>query len=277
LLVCALESGLADAAVVVTNKGSGNRPKTVLAGSRKELLDAAGSKYIYITFANLKNILDSTKKKLVVVAQPCHVETLRGMIAQGRYRNISLLIGFFCGYNQSWEATEYLIRKSGISPGDIREIDYRGGDYPGGFYVKSRSGKSVLFPKHYYDFVNLMFVPKQCLKCRRYMAEDADISVGDAWLADVKNHSSVIVRTDAGEKLYSAALKKGYLKSRQLPRSKLIRMHGHNLKHKKVGDSFFMSSVTKLLNNSWAPRLLPFRFFGLLARARRALKRKVRA
>ena len=275
LLVCALELGLADAAVVVTNKTPGFRPKMILAQSRKEIFDATGSKYVYMTFADLKRVLDSTKKRLIVVAQPCHIETLRKMMGNKKYRNISFLIGFFCGYNQSWAATEYLVRKSRIRKKDISKIDYRGGEYPGGFFVKSKSGRSVLFPKHYYDFVNLMFVPKQCLNCRRYMAEFADIAVGDAWLANVKNHSSVVVRTAAGKKLYEQAIKKKYLKSRSLAKSKLMKMHMHNLKHKKIGDSFFMSLATKVLNNRIAPRIMPFALLGLLAKIRRRFKKKL--
>jgi len=261
LLLFALKNKIIDAAIVVgMNKKEPWKHEIKIAETEADIISAAGSKYVLIPFSNFLNQIKKAKRKrLAVVGLPCHINILRRL--QKKYKNIKLLIGLFCGYNISLKATEFLIKKSGIKKKDIVELKYRGGKYPGGFMIKTKDNKIKLFPKYYYDFINLIFVPQGCLNCKDYTNELADVSIGDAW--GYENYSLVLVRTKLGEQLVTNKS----LNLRPLKEQQLIKMHRHNLKHKKTGDSFIFKLIIKTLK--LLGPYLPLHFLGFLAKIRR--------
>ncbi|MBW2996334.1 Coenzyme F420 hydrogenase/dehydrogenase, beta subunit C-terminal domain [Candidatus Woesearchaeota archaeon] len=264
ILIQALRSKLIDAAITVSmNKKQPWKPVVTLAKNEKEILYSQGSKYTLINFKDILAILNKNKdKKLAITALPCHSVILKNI--KERYPNIKLIFGLFCGYNTPFKATEFLIRKSGIKKQEITSLEYRGGKYPGGFLIKSKD-KKVFFPKHYYDIVNLMFIPKGCLSCKDYTSEKSDISFGDAWGYD--NHTLIIVRTNIGQKL----INQSNLKTKEISESLLYEMHKHNLKHKKQKDPLPQKIAMHFLKIFG--KFIPFRFLGYLSKLRRKYKK----
>lgn len=228
------------------------KPVFKLVRTKEEVIAAQGSKYTLMNVSEMINLIKANKNlKLGVVGLPCHVQIIRKL----NFPNVKLIVGLLCGYNMPYKATEFLLKKAGIKKKDVVSLKYRGGKYPGGFLVETRN-KKKFFPKYYYDFLNLMYVPKGCLNCRDYMSEEADISVGDAW--GYENHSLVIIRK-TGEV--------GDVELVPIDEEELYEMHGHNIRHKKVGDPFIQKLIMHFLKIFG--KYIPISILGWLAKKRR--------
>ena len=275
LLLYALKNKIVDGVVCVGYKKKKKWQYEVkIVDKADELINCAGSKYIKISTKEFLDVLNNkgkNYKRLAITGVNCNIAPLKRL--KKKYDNISLIFGLFCGWCISYEATEYLLKKLGIKKKkEIKKINYRGGDYPGGFTVEFKDGKIKTIPKDYYDFINLIFVPNPCLDCKFYMAEDADISFGDAWIRGKKKYSTVIIRTKTGEALFNQALKKKKIIKEDIDYKTVIDYHWQNIKHKKIGDSVLMKILIKSMNNKMAPKIVPFRLFGKLATIRRKVK-----
>jgi len=264
LLISALENKIIDGAIVVgMEKNNPWKYEVKIATTKKEILSAAGSKYTLVPIAEIiRKVAEIKDKNIAVTALPCHMPALRSI--QKKNPNIKILIGLFCGYNMPLDATEFFIKKSGIKKNDISNLEYRGGKFPGGFTIKTKNNKIIHYPKHYYDFLNLMFVPEGCLKCKDYMNEQSDISVGDAW--GFENHSLVIVRTNVGKKFIETS---DTLEIKPLKEKRLFQMHKHNIKHKKEGDSKLRTFIRKSLKRHG--KIIPLWLLGSFAKLRRVI------
>lgn len=267
-LLYALQKKIVEEVLVVgMDKNKQWHYKIKILSSKKDVISCSGSKYVFIPIGEFLDKLKSTKKKIAVVGLPCQVSVFRKLQESGKFKNIKLIIGLFCGFNILPEATTFLLNKLGVNPNDVSKLKYRAGQYPGGFLVELKDGRRKSLPKHYYDFINLMFVPKGCLSCKDYTSEQADISVGDAWGFDKK--AVVITRTDMGKKL----LLDKSLDIEEITARQFIKMHHYNLKHKKKGDSFLFKLITNVLRVFG--KYLPLRFLGFLAGIRRYFLKNV--
>jgi len=228
----------------------------------------SGSKYVYMPLRPLLDLAGETKSgKLAVFSQPCHVPALLKKLPQ-----TTLIFSIFCGYNITYAATEYLIKKTGMAKNDIQHINYRGGKYPGGFTVTSKSGRQKSFGKEHYELIDLLFLNKKCGACRSYISEQADIALGDAWIKNFPKATLVIINTERGENMVRHMHAKKMIELYGISRDDIIRMHGHNLRYKKHGHSLPMKMVIKAFNNPIARKIAPFRLLGFLSRIRRQLK-----
>jgi len=229
----------------------------------------SGSKYVFMGFEPLKRLIDLEKEnETAVFLQPCFVRAVRQMQKNG-YTNIKYIISFFCGYNITGDATEYLIKKAGIKKENIDEMAYRWGEYPGGFMVRTKDDRVVRFGKECYELVDLMFLRKGCKKCSLYMGEGADIVLGDAWINSLKNASVVIARTDAGAELIERMKQENKIKLYGIKEQELVHMHWHNLKYKKYGMGFFLNLLHQIVKTKAIRSLIPFRLLMFLSRQRR--------
>ncbi len=264
ILIHALENNLIDAAVVVgTDELQPWKYKVKVAQTKEEILDASGSKYVFIPVGEFLEKIKADNRRLAVVGTPCNIRVISNLQKTNKFPHVVLLLGVFCGYNIPLEATEFMLSKLGINKEEVKKLKYRAGEYPGGFWVELKDGQVISLPKHYYDFIDLMFVPDGCLKCRDYTSETADISVGDGW--GYGKSSIVITRTELGEQLMNAA----ELSQTPILVEQFIKMHGHNLKHKKVGDSRLRTLIRKQLKKHGAK--VPFKLLGFMAGIRRKI------
>jgi coenzyme F420 hydrogenase subunit beta len=229
----------------------------------------SGSKYVYMEFDPVKKLIDSEKEKqMAVFLQPCFVRAVRRMQRNG-YTNIKYIISFFCGYNITGEATEYLIKKTGIRKENIDKMAYRWGEYPGGFMVRTKDGRIVHFGKECYEIVDLMFLRKGCKRCSLYMGEGADIVLGDAWINSLKDASVVMARTDAGGALIEKMERENKIKLYSIKERELVHMHWHNLEYKKYGMGFFLNLIHQIVKIKAIRNLIPFRLLMFLSKQRR--------
>ncbi len=264
ILINTLKNKSIDAAVVIgMNKEKPYLHEVKLAKNKDDIIQAAGSKYVLINFQDIiKKINENKDKRLAVTALPCHAKAIRKLQQQGKLKNVKLILGLFCGYNMPFDATLFLLANLDIRLEDIKELKYRGGNYPGGFLVKLTNGKQKFLPKHYYDFLNLMFVPKGCLDCKDYTNELAEVSVGDSWGHD--SSSLMIIRNNKIKYLLEN------IEIKQITDKEFMKMHIHNIKHKKQGDSLSLTLIRNFLKTFKS--ILPIQLLGTIAKIRRKLK-----
>ncbi len=238
LLLSALEQGLIDGALVVTdNEDDPIRPKVTVARTPEEIRAAAQSKYCVVPVNALLDQIGKEVGRLAVVALPCQSHGLR--LAQSLNlavsRRIHLIIGIFCGFTVKQEGTAYLLRKLKIEPGQVATLEHRGGPWPGGFRVTTHDGREGFIPKHQYTYVHLMYAPEGCWYCPDLTAEFADLSVGDYWVDDARGYSMVIGRTEVGQAHLDRARERGDVIVEPIPYDDVLASHNHLLAYKKKG------------------------------------------
>ena len=265
-----LEKGLVDAVIGVGfSKYDPTMAEYQIVENPQHIDRLAGSKYVYMGFKQLSNLLYLHREKSIAVfVQPCFVKAIRSF-QRNKYPNIKYVFSFFCGYNITYEGTEYLIRKTKIKKEEIDCMAYRWGDYPGGFMVKSKDGKIASFGKECYELIDLMFLRTGCKNCSYYMGEGADAVLGDAWLKNLRQSSIVITRSDAGTTVIKDMHSARKITLYHLNEIDLIKMHYHNLRFKKYGFSSFLAFLHIVLKSALAKNVVPFKLMMLLSRVRR--------
>ncbi len=195
LLIYALEEQMIDGALVTRmKKDKPLEPEPFIARTKDAVIEAAKSKYCPVP-ANivLKEILQSDGK-FAVVGLPCHLHGIRKaeQVNEKLRERIVLHIGLFCGTSKNFLGTEFQLRRMGISGEEVAKLDYRGEGWPGSLTVELRNGQRKLSKlSHYYDSKFCSFVPWRCSVCTDQASELADISLGDAWLPEVKETDKV--------------------------------------------------------------------------------------
>ena len=64
---------------------------------------------------------------------------------------------------------------------EIKNIQYRHGEWPGNMRVEMKSGKNFQLPKFHANYLIPFHMIKRCIYCIDASNEFTDISVGDAW------------------------------------------------------------------------------------------------
>jgi len=265
-----LEKGLVDLIIGVGfSECDATLPEYQAIRDQKNVNKLSGSKYVYMEFKPLSRLLYLHRGKTIAVfVQPCFVKAIRSF-QRNKYPNIKYVFSFFCGYNITYEGTEYLIRKTKIKKEEVDCMAYRWGDYPGGFMVKSKNDKIVRFGKECYELIDLIFLRKGCKSCSYYMGEGADVVLGDAWIKNLSQASVVITRSDVGSGVIEDMHSAREIRLYQLKESDLIKMHWHNLKFKKYGLSPFLNFLHIVLKSNLVKNIVPFKLMLLLSRIRR--------
>ena len=218
LLVFALEEGLIDGALVTRmKKDKPLEPEPFIARTKDEIISAARSKYCPVP-ANiaLKEILE-TDGKYAVVGLPCHLHGIRKaeIVNKKLKDSVVLHVGIFCAKTISFRGTEDLLHRKGIHKEEIEELNYRGNGYPGGMLIKLRNGsRSFIALSDYYDTKFGLFPPLRCTLCYDHSSELTDISLGDAWLPEVKMNdkigtSIIVSRTKQAEAILGKMVTQG--------------------------------------------------------------------
>lgn len=224
LLICGLESGLVDGAVVARMKGDRPlEPEPFVARSRGEVLSASRTKYCPVAVGVVMERLRRERGKFAVVGLPCHIHGVRKAesVVPGLKEKIVLHIGLFCGHTVSFEGTDFVLDKLKVRKKDVARLSYRGNGWPDSLVVELKNSREVRlrFNKGWRVYWNVfspfLFTPFRCLMCPDQFNELADVSVGDAWLPELKGRkageSMVIVRTALGRQVVEDARRDGFL------------------------------------------------------------------
>ena len=211
LLVQALKSGMVDC-VIITDKDEEWKTVSRVVTTAEEVEAAAGTKYTMNNSVNaLAEALGMGCKKIGFVGTPCQIQGLRNVqLLDEPYEfgqeKVALLVGLFCMENFDYDLLmEGLVKDSfGLDPKDVARFEIK----KGMFRVIDKQGKVnevKLEETEEYTF-------KGCGPCFDFASELADISVGSVGSGD--GWSTVLTRTEKGEKLYSSALAAGVLQEK---------------------------------------------------------------
>ena len=217
LLIYALDKGLIKSAVL-TDRGNGMSPAGMLARNESAVLNCGGSRYTASgSLAVLNRAIRQKEEKLAMVGLPCQMEALARMSllkpdGEERSGPISVKIGLFCTWALDFrQLSEYLksigmvkpIEKYDIPPPPSQE-----------FQILAEEGWKT-FPLE--DI--RACIQKGCTLCQDMTAEWADISVGT--VEGLEGWNTVVVRSNTGSDLISAAIEDDILEVDSLPEENL--------------------------------------------------------
>jgi len=211
LLVSAMESGLIDGVIATgLDKEKPLFPSPKLAESSDEIIECAGTKYVYSpNLLALKEAVKKNKKSLAFVGTPCHIHAIRKIqsIPLRKYADpTKFTIGLMCTESFSYDGLieNHLRKKLGIDPSEIRKMNIKGKIL---IYLENGEIKNISLSEA------KAFARLGCSFCDDFSNELADISLGGLGL---NRWTFTIIRTDKGEEMLRQAVEKGLLKVKEV-------------------------------------------------------------
>lgn len=228
LLVYLLERGEIDGAVVVSMDSEvPYRTQGILATNVDEIRHAAKSKYCVTPSMEVFQEIRNREGRFAVVALPCQIHGLRKMadVDPSLSEKIACILGLYCNSNMNLNGHIEALEVSGVPLDDVARFEFRGGDWPGYFYVTKKNGSSIAL--HTINIKNIMTVmfklyePERCALCVDALSEYADLSFGDFWAFDYTGDFAELERCT----LISQRTQVGLKILREAEASKMIAMH----------------------------------------------------
>ncbi len=205
LLIYGIEKKVFDSAIVSQSEPENPaKPKPLVALVPDDILSAVGSKFFPSSVAKAYGsaVYEYGKTKIAFVGVPCQVLALRKMETwQHKISgNLKITIGLFCfGTFSLSRLLEHLTTTYKIKPSDIKQMRL--------------SSKFVIQTEN--DVIRIPLseiedhILPSCRTCTDFTAELADISIGGAY--PLKDWSTVIIRTKAGEDFFYDAVEHGVI------------------------------------------------------------------
>ncbi|TFF89253.1 MAG: 4Fe-4S dicluster domain-containing protein [Promethearchaeota archaeon] len=228
-----------DGAIVIKNENWMAKP--VLITDRNELVQCEGTVYAYNSplqlfkeYEKIKNKIKEIKHgvdlpRLAIVGLPCQIKAIRKMklLSPGEgiipSDLILITIGLFCFENFDYKRFISLItKKAQIDLNEIVKMDISSGK----LYLNQSDGSQKSIPVK--DLSDAM--RNGCSFCKDFTNKFADISVGS--VGSSSGYSTVIIRTEIGEKFYTHTLLNDYILEKALLPKDINRI-------KKVGEIKF--------------------------------------
>ncbi len=237
-LVYLLESGNADLAIVTRTGNSAQPlvPETIITNSREDILSTRTNS-VYAVHSPLPAMSNlDPEKRHVFVGLPCQIKSLKAMQRNGRYQNVTFMIGLFCNHTPHIRFTYGILEKLGVKEEEVEQIEYRGNGWPGGFTAYLKNGQRRFVATGDYWSNDLNNGPKACARCSE-IGQDADIFVGDPWnlgleANDNRGTSLVICRTPRARELVEAAAESNCIRVKACGPEELLRSQGYHIEER---------------------------------------------
>jgi coenzyme F420 hydrogenase subunit beta len=205
LLKYGIETKFFDSAIVSqAEPDNPAKPRPSVALVPDDILSAIGSKFFPSSVAKAYGsaVYGHGKTDIAFVGVPCHVLALRKMEAWQHkiIGNLKITIGLFCfGTFSLSSLLNYIEEKYKIKPNEIKRFNLSST-----FEVQTENSAIQIPLSEIEDHI----LPS-CRTCTDFTSELADISVGGAF--PLKDWSTVIIRTKAGEDFFYDAVKNGII------------------------------------------------------------------
>jgi coenzyme F420 hydrogenase subunit beta len=262
ILVGLVETGVVD--FVVTNGPDPEDPinnATEVKSNRDALLRSAGSRYAPSSpLADLERHL-ATGKRFAFVGKPCDVAGLARMAKRDPRIAVQIpyRLAFFCAGVPSRQGTLAVLEDLGVDHADCVSFQYRGDGWPGLARARRRDGseESMDYNASWGQILNrhLQF---RCKICPDGTGEFADLVCADAWygkdgypdFTERDGRSLIVVRSEAGQRLYDMALAQGWITSEPLEVEEIEKMQPYQASRKR---EVFMRSAALFAARGWRP------------------------
>ena len=140
-------------------------------------------------FSWIKSHVNEIQSPFVFTALPCQIKPIKSFLLKHNIK--SYAIQLICSSQQSYEATEYLLKRLNISKCEIERIRYRGDGWPSGLTISMKKGKTIKICNTgsiWTDiFHSRLFCMPRCFYCNPNMPVCADIMCADPWRIDMTN------------------------------------------------------------------------------------------
>jgi coenzyme F420 hydrogenase subunit beta len=183
-------------------------PKPVIAKTREEIVNAAGTKYTSSpTLVGLKEAVKEEKlDKIAVVGTPCQITGLTRMTdgdkKNMKYRNaVDLKVGLFCMETFDYDSFMAYLKENEVEAAEVTKFEIKNGR----FYA--HKGDELLHRAKLNKVKKL--IRPCCAQCNDFANEFADISVGN--VGSDPGFSTVLVRTERGKQALTKAVDAGLI------------------------------------------------------------------
>jgi len=218
LLAYLFDQNIIDCAIGVRRASEDWRPEVTLVTNIDELLETAGTKYtIAPSISALNTVKEKGLRRVAIVGVPCQIHAVRKaeIYSSELLRSLGepvILIGIFCMENFSHKALREITENHlGVSLEDVIKFNIDKGK----FFAYTKKGEEKAVPIK--EIAKL--ARHACHYCPDLTNEFADISVGS--IGSAAGWSTVLVRTQKGEKIFEEALKAGYITAEPLPEASM--------------------------------------------------------
>ena len=211
LLANALDTGLVDAVVTVTEDPWTLKPHSMVITNSEALINQAGSRYnwwVPLVSALKEAVVTRKYRNIAVVGVPCVVQAVRKMLESDHdlvrpYKDsIRFVIGLFCTESFDYEklVAGKLKSEYALEPMKVCRIDVKGK-----LEITLNDGTQYVIPLAELEDT----VRPGCHVCTDFTALKADISAGAVGSPD--GYTTLIVRTLVGQHLLESAVASGKL------------------------------------------------------------------
>ena len=218
------------------------RPVPLVIRDPDDLRLTQQSKYSLAPTNTVLQDIVNVEGPLAYVGLPCQVHSIRKLQMAGHPEalKIKYLLGSYCGNALYFEAIRSYLRSEGVKdPGEVEDLQYRAGEWPGFLQVKLRDGREYRLKKFYANYLTPFFIVDRCLVCTDHSNEFADVSAADAWAPRYEERgqgwSLVYGRTPAGIELVERGRAAGVLELQDMDVDQALDMHSHMTDFKKRG------------------------------------------
>ncbi len=207
ILASALDEGIIDAVVTVTEDPFTLQPASVVITQSDVLVRKAGSRYSWwvpLLAALRQAVVEQKFRRIVVVGVPCVAQAV-ARIRSGDNdllvpyaKSIRAVIGLFCTESFDYTAlmTKKLRQEYHIEPSDIRKLDVKGK-----LEVMSHDGNTISVPLADLE----KCIRPGCACCTDLTATTADLSAGA--IGSPAGMTTLIIRTKTGKALVDNAVR----------------------------------------------------------------------
>ncbi len=215
LLLYMMDNGKIDGAVICSKSNTELwKAEPKVAVNRDEIINNAGTKYtVCPMILGLSNAVRDLGKKSVAFVGTDHtiVAVRKSQLIKNEYWGlggyVKLTIGLFCMECFSNRLLKEYIPNKGVDLSKITKFHITRGR----FIIYSGDEVLLKAPIKELD----PYVLQSCHKCLSLTAELADISVGG--IGSEPGWTTVIIRSEQGEKFFNEALNAGYIEAKPLP------------------------------------------------------------
>jgi coenzyme F420 hydrogenase subunit beta len=206
ILSNALDEGLIDAIVTVTEDRWTLKPSSVIITKTDALIQQAGSRYSWWVplLAALKSaVVEHKYKRIAVIGVPCAVQAVSRMresdndLLKPYAKAIRLVIGLFC--TETFDYNALILGKLKIyyklEPHDIKKLNVKGK-----LEILKQDGSSVIVPLAELDTC----IRRGCHFCTDLTAVFSDISAGA--VGSPSGSTTLIIRTQTGKGFVTSAV-----------------------------------------------------------------------
>ncbi len=144
----------------------------------------SGSIYHEINiYSYIKEHITEIKGSFACFALPCQVRSIKTLLENNGIPHF--IIQLTCSSQQTFEATEYLLKRLSIEKSAVNKIRYRGYGWPSGIAITLKNGKQISVDNQGTIWTKIfhsrLFCMSRCFYCNPNMISYADIIISDPW------------------------------------------------------------------------------------------------